>query len=390
MTGSILIILCSLLLISYLFELSTARTKIPSVVVLLVMGWVCAQLVAYFGLNVPDLSSALQVIGTVGLILIVLEGSLELEFNKGKTKLVIKAIVGSLTPLLLLSFSLAYLFNVFIGCGFKLALLNAIPLAVISSAIAIPSARNLSPDNREFITYESSLSDIFGVLIFNFVSMNDGVTSHSLLNFSGELGLMLFISLITTLVLSLLLNNISHHVKFFPIILLIVLIYTIAKQFHLPALVFILLFGLFLANSEKLKAIPWLSRFKPEKLEKEVNKLKELLIEATFLVRSLFFLLFGFLIQTAEVLNLTTLPWAGGIVLGILLIRFFQLKLSGLKTSPMLYIAPRGLITILLFLSIDETMRISLVNPSLIIQVILLSAFVMMLGLMFSKRETSK
>ncbi len=390
MAGSILIILCSLLLISYLFELSTARTKIPSVVVLLAMGWACAQLVRYFGLNVPDLSSALQVIGTVGLILIVLEGSLELEFNKGKTKLVIKAIVGSLIPLLVLSLSLAYLFNVFAGCGFKLALLNAIPLAVISSAIAIPSARNLSPVNREFITYESSLSDIFGVLIFNFVSMNDSVTSHSLLNFSGELGLMLFISLITTLVLSLLLNNISHHVKFFPIILLIVLIYAIAKQFHLPALVFILLFGLFLANSEKLKAIPWLARFKPEKLDTEVNKLKELLGEATFLVRSLFFLLFGFLIQTAEVLNLTTLPWAGGIVLGILLIRFLQLKLSGLKTSPMLYIAPRGLITILLFLSIDETMRISLVNPSLIIQVILLSAFVMMLGLMFSKRETSK
>lgn len=390
MAGSILIILCSLLLISYLFELSTARTKIPSAVVLLAMGWACARLVTYFGLNVPDLSSALQVIGTVGLILIVLEGSLELEFNKGKAKLVIKAIIGSLIPLLLLSFSLAYLFTIFIGCGFKLALLNAIPLAVISSAIAIPSARNLSPLNREFITYESSLSDIFGVLIFNFVSMNDGVTSHSLLNFSSELGLMLFISLITTLVLSLLLNNISHHVKFFPIILLIVLIYAIAKQFHLPALVFILLFGLFLANSEKLKAIPWLARFKPEKLDTEVNKLKELLGEATFLVRSLFFLLFGFLIQTKEVLNVNTLPWAGGIVLGILLIRFLQLKLSGLKISPILFVAPRGLITILLFLSIDETTRISLVNPSLIIQVILLSAFVMMLGLMFSKRETSK
>lgn len=107
MAGSILIILCSLLLISYLFELSTARTKIPSVVVLLAMGWACAQLVAYIDIEIPDLSSVLQVIGTVGLILIVLEGSLELEFNKGKTKLVIKAIVGSLIPLLLLSFSLA-------------------------------------------------------------------------------------------------------------------------------------------------------------------------------------------------------------------------------------------------------------------------------------------
>lgn len=271
-----------------------------------------------------------------------------------------------------------------------MALLNAIPLAVISSAIAIPSVRNLSPVNREFITYESSLSDIFGVLLFNFVNMNDGVTSQALLNFSGELGLMLFISLITTLVLSLLLNSISHHIKFFPIILLIVLIYAIAKQFHLPALVFILLFGLFLANSEKLKTIHWLARFKPEKLETEVNKLKELLGEATFLVRSLFFLLFGFLIQTNEVLNVNTLPWAAGIVFGILFLRFLQLNLSGLNTSPMLFIAPRGLITILLFLSINESKRISLVNASLIIQVILLSAFVMMIGLMFSKRETSK
>ncbi|MCU0361282.1 MAG: sodium:proton antiporter [Bacteroidia bacterium] len=387
MTGSILILLCSLLLVSYLFELSAARTKIPSVVVLLAMGWACAQMVNYFNLSVLNLAPALQIIGTVGLILIVLEGSLELEFNKSKTKLVLKAIIGSLLPLLFLSLSLAYLFDEIGGCGIKLALLNAIPLAVISSAIAIPSARNLNPLNREFITYESSLSDIFGVLLFNFVNMNDSVSTNSLLSFSAEFGLMLFISLISILILSLLLNNISHHVKFFPIILLIILIYAIAKQFHLPALVFILLFGLFLANSEKLKAINWLSRFQPEKLEIEVNKLKELLGEATFLVRSLFFLLFGFLIQTKEVLNLVTLPWAAGIVLGILFIRFLQLKLSGLKISPMLFIAPRGLITILLFLSIDETKRISLVNPSLIIQVILLSAFVMMLGLIFSKRE---
>lgn len=388
MAGSILIILCSLLLISYLFELSTARTKIPSVVVLLAMGWACGQLVIYFGMDVPDLSPALQVIGTVGLILIVLEGALELEFNKGKTKLVVKSILGSLIPLFLLSFSMAFLFDAFSGCGLKLALLNAIPLGVISSAIAIPSARNLNPFSREFITYESSLSDIFGVLLFNFVSLNESITSQSLLNFSGEFGLMLLISLIATLVLSLLLKNISHHVKFFPIILLIVLIYAIAKQFHLPALVFILLFGLFLANSEKLIAINWLTWFQPEKLETEVNKLKELLGEATFLVRSLFFLLFGFLIQTNEVLNLNTLPWATGIVAGIICIRFLQLKFSGLKIAPTLFIAPRGLITILLFLSIDESKRISLVNSSLIIQVILISAFLMMLGLMFSKRET--
>jgi hypothetical protein len=38
-------------------------------------------------------------------------------------------------------------------------------------------------------------------------------------------------------------------------------------------------------------------------LNKEVAKFKELTIEATFLVRALFFLLFGYLIQTSEIAN---------------------------------------------------------------------------------------
>jgi len=51
----------------------------------------------------------------------------------------------------------------------------------------------------------------------------------------------------------------------------------------------------------------------------------------------------------------------------------------------MLFIAPRGLITILLFLAIEPTQNIPLVNKSLIIQVIILTALVMMLGLMTDK-----
>jgi hypothetical protein len=37
-----------------------------------------------------------------------------------------------------------------------------------------------------------------------------------------------------------LLNKIQHHIKFVPIVLLIILIYEISKIFHLPALIFIL------------------------------------------------------------------------------------------------------------------------------------------------------
>jgi hypothetical protein len=47
------------------------------------------------------------------------------------------------------------------------------------------------------------------------------------------------------------------------------------------------------------------------------------------------------------------------------------------------------LITILLFLSIPSTLSIPLLNKSLIIQVIVLCALVMMFGMMYSRRKKS-
>ena len=41
---------------------------------------------------------------------------------------------------------------------------------------------------------------------------------------------------------------------------------------------------------------------------------------------------------------------------------------------PLLFVAPRGLITILLFIGIPEALKIHLVNKALIIQVIVLTA----------------
>ena len=111
--------------------------------------------------------------------------------------------------------------------------------------------------------------------------------------------------------------------------------------------------------------------------------------EGTFLIRALFFILFGFLIETSEVLNPQTFFWAVGIVAAIFVYRGIQLKISKLPLAPLMFIAPRGLITILLFLSIDPSHTISLVNNSLIIQVIILSALVMMVGLMTKKTAVS-
>ncbi len=391
MTSAIIIIFCSLLLLAYLFDLTFSKTKIPSVILLLLLGWLARQWTIFFEIRVPDFSPFLPVFGTIGLILIVLEGVLELELNKSKVTLIKKSFFGALFPMLALGFSLGALFHYYGNFSFKDSLTNAIPFCVISSSIAIPSVKNFSPFNKEYIIYESSLSDILGVLFFNFIALHSTIDMSSFGHFILQVAIIIVVSFVATILLSYLLSKIEHQIKFVPIILLIFLIYEISKIYNLPSLVFIMMFGLFIGNLDEVKRFKWIERFKPAELNKEVQKFKALTIEAAFLIRAIFFIFFGFLLETQEIINTETLIWSVGIVLLIYTFRVFQLRFSNLSFKTLLYVAPRGLITILLFLSIDPRDRIYLVNRSLIIQVILLTALVMMVAMMISaKRDERK
>ena len=387
---AIIITVCSLLLLAYIFDISSALTKIPSVILLLLTGWLVRQLTFLVAIEVPDLNPLLPIFGTIGLILIVLEGSLELQLNKSKVSVINKSFLIALLSMVVLAFILAATFQYYEYISFKDALLNAIPFCVISSAIAIPSVRNLTRSNKEFVIYESSLSDILGVLFFNFIAVNTIINLESFLHFGLSIFIVVLGSFVSVIGLSFLLSRIKHHVTFSPIILLVILIYGIAKHFHLPALIFIFVFGLFLGNLDELKRFKWIERLRPVKLDKEVAKFKEITIEATFLIRALFFLLFGFLMSAHEILNTVTLPWAVGTVIAIITIRWIALKVAGFPALPLLFIAPRGLITILLFIAIIPEQASTLVNPSYIIQTIILSVFVMMIGIMMGKKDRSE
>jgi len=371
-----------------MFDVSSPKTKIPSVILLLIVGWAVRQAADFFGISIPNLSPILPIIGTVGLILIVFEGALDLELNRSKKKLIISSISMSLIPMLVLSIGIGLAFDAIFGVEFRRGLLNAVPFAVISSAIAISSAKNLLPKDREFVIYESTFSDIFAVVLFNFIIRNEVIDGNSFVVFGWQLILILVITVIATLGLSLLMSKIRHRVKFVPIILLIILIYTIAKEYHLPALIFIFILGLFIGNLDKFKRFRFVDKLQPEIMVKEVVKLNDITTEITFSIRSLFFILFGYLINTHELLNAKTFIIATGILVGIIVLRIIGLKIARQNLNPLLYIAPRGLITILLFITIPDTERISMVNNSLVIQVIVLMALFMMVGLMISKRQT--
>ncbi len=387
MSNAIIITISALLLIAYLFDISSSKTKVPSVILLLLLGWSVKQAAIFVDISIPNLTPVLPILGTIGLILIVLEGSLELELNKSKLTIVGKSSLMAILQMLLISFGLAYAFYYFSGGSFKNGLMNAIPLAIISSAIAIPSAKNLIAKNKEFITYESSLSDIFGVIFFNFIAVNDNLKTETFGIFLLLLLSMIIVSFVSTLGLAFLLSKIKHHIKFTPIILMIILIYSISKIYHLPSLIFILIFGLFIGNLDELKQFKVIAKLKPEILNLEVLKFKEITTEITFMFRSLFFLLFGYLIETPELLNTDTIFWSIIITVSIFFIRALFLRILKLPMNPLLFIAPRGLITILLFLSIPYSQQVEIANKSLILQVIVLSAIVMMLGLIRHKKE---
>ncbi len=386
---TILIPLCILLLIAYIFDLTAARTKIPSVLLLLLLGWGVRQLTDYLDFKLAYISPLLPVLGTIGLILIVLEGALELELEASKKKMITKSVLLAVLPMVALALGMSWWLHFAYGIAWKTALTNAIPFCVVSSAIAIPSAVSMSAEKREFVIYESSVSDILGVLLFNFIAMNQYINGASLGRFGLEVVAMAVISFAATLGLAFMLRKIQHPIKFMPIILMIILIYAAAKEYHLPALLFILLFGLFLGNLDELKNIKWIRKLHPERLDEEVRKFQELTTEGAFLIRALFFLVFGFLMETSKIIDLHTLPSALFLALGIYAGRALFLKILKQPLFPLLFLAPRGLITILLFYSVAKTERIPLLNQSLVIQVILLTVLIMMVGLFFENKKST-
>ena len=115
MTYYILIALCVVIIFSYIFELSAKYTKIPGVILLIFTGMLIHSLTDNFNIKIPDLSVLLPIMGTIGLILIVLEGSLDLTIDSSKKKLIANSITSSIVLLLvfvtLITLVLVYIYH---------------------------------------------------------------------------------------------------------------------------------------------------------------------------------------------------------------------------------------------------------------------------------------
>lgn len=372
--------LCVVIIISFFCNILSRKTNIPSVLILIVLGAGIHQLLEYLKLE-PNFFSSLEILGIVGLIMIVLEAALDLELKREKWPVIWKSFTIASLSLGLTSIALAFFIRLFYPeLEFLSSLVYALPLAIMSSAIIIPSVANLSKYKREFLIYESTFSDILGIMVFYMIIENLDVEGMRQLSFAigSNIVLTLVISVVLSYVLLYVIQNIRGEVKFFLFLAVLVLLYAIGKMFHLSSLIIILMFGLLLRNHRVLlfwKLDKWLDEVKTDAV---FDQFKMITVETSFLVRTFFFVVFGMTLPLGAIIK-----WEVWLISFVFLIVTYVLRyglfyvIEKKDTMPQTFIAPKGLISILLFFAIPETMRSEGIESGVLFVVIIATSVIM-------------
>ena len=237
------------------------------------------------------------------------------------------------------------------------ALVYAIPLSIMSSAIIIPSVGGLVHDQEEFMVYDGTFSDILGIMFFYLLLGNAEATGAGEVVGSvfQNISLTLLLSVVVSYGLVLVLQRVTGEVKLFLTIAVLLLIYALGKIYHLSPLILILAFGLML-NNYKLFWKGKLKKFIDIKKMKRLNHdFTVLTLETAFVIRTFFFVFFGISVVLSSLMNWTVIFYSLVICVLLYVMRLIFLFLFQRKQIfPLLYIAPRGLITILLYFQIKS------------------------------------
>ena len=388
----------SIIILSYFANLLAKKTNLPSVLVLIAMGIGIRQGLSAIDIaEIPYEGVILELLGTVGLIFILLEAALDLELSREKLPLILKSATLALITLAASSIGITAFLHYVLEIDQLPALVYAIPLSIMSSAIIIPSVGGLSLEKKEFMVYESTFSDIWGIMAFYMLLGNQDASSTQeiIVAIGINLGGTLLISVAVCYLLVYVLQKIKSSEKLFLSIAVLLLIYSIQKLLHLSPLILILIFGLMLNNHnlffpkifKNKNGESWLgSLLDDDKMKGLRHDYHVLTIESAFVIRTFFFVMFGATVVLSSLMNKEILFY--GLVISVILyvVRIIFLLIFRVKDpASLLYIAPRGLITILLFFQIGSN-HPELVSENfdsaILLVVILVTSIVMTISLM--------
>ncbi len=392
-TYELIIAASAVIIISFIFGEVAKKTSIPSVLMLIILG-VLANIGLSDKLSGFDFNSILPILGTVGLIMIVLEAALELELKREKLLPIAKSMLIALIGLLASTWVAAFILQQYVpGMVWESALLYATTLSILSSAIIIPSVGELRADKKEFHIYESTFSDIMGIMLFYYLAGQlEAQEGHDGgMGFFGVTAATIIISLVISYLIVLIFQNIKSHVKLFLLIAVLLLFYSLGKQQHLSSLLMILIFGLLIANMKLFFFGPLKKYLNYKEAHHIYEGLHVITMETAFVVRTFFFVIFGITIVLSSLLNMEVAGISALIILSIYVIRFIILRIFiGQDILPQLFIAPRGLITILLFYDIPKSAEIVGFEPGILLYTIIGTSLIMTAAMIYDKNRSGK
>ncbi len=357
MTYTALLAASVLLLLTFGVERLGRASGIPAVIMLIAIGLAGKPLLAFFGHTLEGLDLVVPIIGAIGLVLIVLEGALDIELRRSRLKAAASAFAMAASGFVVCAAALTGLALLALPLTLVQAMLLAVPFAVISSAVAIPSSEFLPQRAREFVVYESSLSDILGVLVFFALLNSDGTAAGVLLGLIGGGALSLLLALVFAVGLVLVLMRVDGHIRFIPLLAGLFVLYAAGKLLHLSPLILVLLFGLALNNPSLITRFRPLRNWMDDTYEATLGEFKVLVMELTFAVRGFFFILLGYWTDPGELASPRAWLAAAVVLIVVFGSRRAMLRLGRVPLGDALtWIAPRGLITVLLFLSAREAL----------------------------------
>jgi Kef-type K+ transport system membrane component KefB len=383
----LLIFLCGLVILSFLFSILSRYIRVPSVLLLLFAGIALRSIANYyhFVINIPEL--IVESLGVVGLIMIVLEAGLDLGLQKQKLPIIRNSFLSATVILILSAALITLILNYWLREPIEKCLVYALPLSIMSSSIVLPSIHHLTEEKKEFLVYEASFSDIMGILLFNYFTAKEIFTFLSLATFAANIVVAVILSLLISIILLFILARTKMNIRFFLIFALLILIYEGGKMAGLPSLLAILVFGLTINNWDTIKLPKFLDRFKKEEVQSLRHLLHSITAESSFLIRTFFFILFGFSIQLKSIMQGEVILVGSMIVICLFFIRLLYFRFF-LHTNmfPESFLIPRGLITIVLFYKIPSAYKLGTFNEGILFFVILSTAIIMAIGMIFYKK----
>jgi Kef-type K+ transport system membrane component KefB len=390
-TALILIILGGIVVVSYLFSIISNYLKTPSVLLLLATGIIVRAIADAQGWTLPIPAKAVEFLGVIGTIMIVLEAGLDLKLDKKKTKLISSSFLSAFFILILSMTAVSTVLYYWLHEPVRNCIVYSIPLSIMSSSIVLPSLHHLTARKKEFLVYEASFSDILGILLFNYFIGSEIVSAAAVGGFFLNILIAVIFSIIFSVLLFVILTKTAMNVKFFLVFALLIILYETGKLINLPSLITILVFGLLMNNWHLIKLPKLNALFPEEKVKEATHLLHSITAESSFLVRTFFFLIFGYSINLNAVASSNIIAIGSAIVVILFVIRFLYLRFF-IKESvyPEVFFIPRGLITIMLFYKIPASYHPEKLQGGILFFIVIVTGLIMMIGMLFYKKKEAE